>query len=339
MGVNHLNGGQERGANGEAAAGAGAGFADAAGDLAQGGLFVFPFAGAGDGGIEDGGHAFQEGFIDGAEIEAGAGEGGDGIDADAAFDDAEVEGETGGGGGEIFGEDGDHAGDGVDGVGDAVIVPAMATGALDGDFVSAAGECFVGDVTGGGAVEDEEGADFGSEGGLGTEVAHAAEVAVAFFADIGDEDGGGGEAGERGGGFEGADEGEEGGEACAVVTDAGTGEDAVGFGFDVGWRFGGEDGVEVSGEGNVGGRGVGFEEGDDVAGLIDFGVTAELAKGGEHVFGAFLFLEGGGGDAADFEVFFVDPLLVAGYVLDGFLEAAGGGEGVEVARSRGCHCY
>ena len=68
----------------------------------------------------------------------------------------------------------------------------------------------------------------------------------------------------------------------------------------------------MSGEGDVGGRGVGLQEGDDVAGLIDFGVTAELAKGGEHVFRAFLFLEGGGGDAADFEVFFVDPEFVAG---------------------------
>ena len=38
----------------------------------------------------------------------------------------------------------------------------------------------------------------------------------------------------------------------------------------------------------------------------------ELAEGGEQPIGTFLFLESGGRDAAEFEVFFVDPLLVAG---------------------------
>lgn len=330
-----MDGLHERGVLGQAAAGAGAGLADFTGDFAEGGFFVFPLAGAGDGGVENDGHALEEGFVDAAEIEAGAGEGRDGIDGHAAFDDAEVEGKFGGGGREVFGEDGDHSREGVDGVADAVVDPAVAAGALKGDFVAAAGECFGGDVFGGGAVEDEERPDAGGERRGGAEVEHAAEVAVAFFADVGDEDGGGGEAAEGGRRFHGADEGEEAGEAGAVVADAGADEGAVGFGADVVGGAGGENGIEVSGDGDVGRRGGGLEEGHDVAGLIDFGVTAELAEGGEHPFGAALFLEGGRGDAAELEMLFVDPLFIAGKLLERLFYAAGAGKGVEIA---GCRC-
>lgn len=338
VGVNHFDGGEESGTHGETATGAGAGFANATGDSSEGRLFVFPVAGAGDGGVEDGGHPIKKGLVDGAEIEARAGERSDGVDADAAFDNAEIKRVFGAGGREIFREYRDHAGDGMDGIGDTVIDPAMATGALDGYFVAAAGEGFVGDVFGGGAIEDEEGAYLGSERGLGAEVAHAAQVAVTLFADIGDEDGGGGEAFERRRGFQGADEGEETGEAGAVVTDPGADEGAVGFRPNIVGGAGREDGVQVGGEGDERRRGVGLEEGDDVAGLIDFRVAAELAEGGEHPFGAFLLLEGGRRDAAEFEVFFVNPLLVAAELVEGFLQAAGRGEGVEVTGCRGGHC-
>lgn len=91
----------------------------------------------------------------------------------------------------------------------------------------------------------------------------------------------------------------------------------------------------MGGDGDVGRGSGGLEKRDDVAGLIDFGVTAELAEGGEHPFGAALFLEGGGGDAAEFEVFFVNPLLVAGKLLERLFYAAGAGKGVEIA---GCRC-
>ena len=223
----------------------------------------------------------------------------------------------------------------MDGVADAVIDPTVAAGALEGDFVAAAGEGFGGYVFGGGAVEYEERADAGGERGGGAEVAYAAEVAIAFFADVGDEDGGGGEAAEGGRRFHGADEGEEAGEAGAVIADAGADEGAVGLGADVVGRAGGEDGIEVGGDGDVGRRGGGLEERDDVAGLIDLGFTAELAEGGEHPFGAALFLERRRGDAAEFEVLFVDPLFIAGKLLERLFYAAGAGKGVEIA---GCRC-
>jgi len=187
----------------------------------------------------------------------------------------------------------------------------MAAGPLHCDFVAAAGEGFAGDVFGGGSIKDDERADFRSERRVRAKVAHTAEIAIALLADIGDEDGGGGEAAERRGGFQGADEREEGGEPGTVVTDAGADECAVWLSPDVVGRAGGEDGIEVGGEGDVWGRSVGLQKGDDIASLIDFGVAAELPEGGEHPIGAFLLLKSGGRDAAEFEVFFVDPLLIA----------------------------
>ena len=80
-------------------------------------------------------------------------------------------------------------------------------------------------------------------------MAHAAEVALAFFADVGgEEDGDGrGESGFGLGEAQGGGDGEQGGEAGAVVGGAGAEEPAV-FVVVGCSRCPGEDGVEVGGE-------------------------------------------------------------------------------------------
>ena len=97
------------------------------------------------------------------------------------------------------------------------------------------------------AFEDDGGGDAVAVGAALEEVAHAAEVAFAFFAYVGgEEDGDGwGDVGvAEGGGY-----GEQAGESGDVVADAG-GVDAVGVGGFDGFAVGafGEDGVEVGGE-------------------------------------------------------------------------------------------
>ena len=81
-------------------------------------------------------------------------------------------------------------------------------------------------------------------------MAHAAEVALAFFADVGGEEDGHGQgvAGFRLGEVECGGDGEQSGEASAVVGGAGAEEAAV---LVLAWRAvgaRGEDGVEVRGE-------------------------------------------------------------------------------------------
>ena len=79
-------------------------------------------------------------------------------------------------------------------------------------------------------------------------MAHAAQIALAFLAGVGDEEDGGGR--DDLGVFEGGDDGEEGGEAGAVVAGAGAENARAVFGG-CGGGSGGEDGVEVSGKEDV----------------------------------------------------------------------------------------
>src|SRR6267378_4312259 len=82
---------------------------------------------------------------------------------------------------------------------------------------AARGERFGGDVVGAGTVEYDHGFKFGFVGV--DEGAHAAEIAFAFFADVGDEEYG---AARVDLGFlTGAGDGDEGCEAGAIVRDAG----------------------------------------------------------------------------------------------------------------------
>src|SRR5712672_4023030 len=131
----------------------------------------------------------------------------------------------------------------VDRVGHAEVRPTVAAGAGNDGFHAARGERFGGDVVGAGAIEYDHGFEFGFVGV--DQSAHAAEIAFAFFADVGDEE----DAAARVdlGSLTGARDGDEGGEAGAIVGDAGA-EKTSAFvaDFYVGGRW--EDGVKMRGE-------------------------------------------------------------------------------------------
>ena len=181
---------------------------------------------------------------------AGGG-GGDGVDGGAAGDGAAVErGARVGGQGEVR-ELSECGGERDDRAGTAGVGPGVAAGAGDLDTETARAEGAVDDRGGTAAFERDGGADSIRVGrGRREEMPHAAEVALAFFADVGGEEDGHGRCvsgfglGEvkRGG------DGEQRGEAGAVVSGARAEELAV---LVLAWRAvgaRGEDGVEVRGE-------------------------------------------------------------------------------------------
>ncbi len=105
----------------------------------------------------------------------------------------------------------------VDGIGHAEVGPTVAAGAGDENFEAAGSEGFGGYVVGAGAVEDYccfQARAVGFDQG-----AQPRKVAFAFFADVGDEEDGA--AGLDLGFVDGAGDGDERGEAGAVVGDAG----------------------------------------------------------------------------------------------------------------------
>ncbi len=73
------------------------------------------------------------------------------------------------------------------GVADAVIAPAMAAGTGDAHVEAPAGQRLAGDVIGARSIQDEEGFKTRSGGGA-AQIAHSAQVAFAFLADIRNED-------------------------------------------------------------------------------------------------------------------------------------------------------
>ena len=233
-------------------------------------------------------------------------------------------------------------GEGEDGVGTPGVCPGVAAGAGDGDAEASAAE---GAVDYGGvaaAFEGDGGADaFGVGRGFGVEeVAHAAEVSFAFFANVGGEEDGAG-WGDLGVG-EGGGEGEESGEAGGVVAGSG-GEDFLIVFLRGAVGDGGKDCVEVGGDeddGRVWGGVGGGEFGEGVA----FGVDVRVgeAEGGElleEVLGSGLLGEGWGGDGDGFEL----PAAELGLVemepgeraVDGAV-AGEGGDAEVVGGGHGC---
>jgi hypothetical protein len=134
--------------------------------------------------------------------------------------------------------------------------------------------------------------------------AHAAEVAFAFFADVGYEEDGA--AGPDLGFLDGAGDGDERGEACAVVGDAGCAQ-AFAFSADLYVGAGGKDGVEMRGEHHdffVVGAG---EFADDVAGLVDLHVESGFGEERSHDAGAGGFLERWRGNFGYADLLIIDP--------------------------------
>ena len=268
--------------------------------------------------------------VGGAEVEQDGGGGGDGIDGGAAGDEAGVEGGAGIGGEGEARQGGEGLGEQEDGVGGAGVGPRMSAGAGDGGAEAEAAEGAGDDAGVAGAFKGDGGGNRAVwvVGGWLTreEVAHAAEVPLAFFADIGGKEdwcgrGNGGEA-------ESGDKGEQGGEAGAVVGDAG-GEVTRGLGGVFGGGFGGEDGVEVGGDENAGRGWVGREGefGEGVADVVDAdGGEVEVVKAIEEPGGAGGFVEGGRGDAGDFELPGEDLRLVEVEPVEGAMDGGQGGE-------------
>ena len=122
-----------------------------------------------------------------------------------------------------------------------------------------------------------------------------------------------------------ARDGQQGGQAGAVIGDAGTVQPAIridGDFFVVARR---KHRIEMRGQGDVGAFAVLHRMGDHVAGAIDARDAAEGAELRQHPLGALLFEESGRGNAAELQLLFGDPLLVAGKALQGF--ANGGSVG------------
>ncbi len=137
--------------------------------------------------------AQQFGGAGGAEVDGGCGVFGDGVDAGSAVDGAEVQrgarlfGQRG------FGQSGERGGQGGDGVGCACVSKAVAAGAGDGDLKAAAAEGLGDGGVGACAVEDDVGGDAAGERSLIVKVTHAAQIAFALFAHVGEDDEGSGE--------------------------------------------------------------------------------------------------------------------------------------------------
>ena len=106
--------------------------------------------------------------------------------------------------------------------------------------------------------------------------------------------------------------GEQRGEARAVIGDAGAEQFAVGRSPDVFRSARREDGIEMSGNGDLRRFAASGERSDDVAGAVDFRVPFEVAKTGGDPFGALLFKESGRGDTAELEMLFLNPERVRG---------------------------
>jgi len=167
---------------------------------------------------------------------------------------ADVDGGGGVGGEFEVGDGREGSAEDEDGVGGAGVGPGVATGAGDGDAEAEAAESSGDDGGGPAAFEGDGGGDAAVVGAALEEVAHASEVAFAFFAYIGGE-----EDGDRRGNVRVAECGgdsQEGGEAGSVVADAGS-IDACGvFEFDgIAVGSSGEDGVEMCRDEDTGGRG------------------------------------------------------------------------------------
>ena len=88
---------------------------------------------------------------------------------------------------ELVGEPGNGMAEGVDRIGVPGIAPTVAAGAGEQDLEAAAGQRPVGDALERRAVEHEPGADARRERRLAGQVPHAAEVAFALLADVGDQ--------------------------------------------------------------------------------------------------------------------------------------------------------
>ena len=176
------------------------------------------------------------------------------------------------------------------------------------------------------AIQNQERLDARAGAGLPAQVAHAAQVALALLADVGDEDQVAELVGEIGEGLDHARDGQQRGQPSAVVGDARAMQPAIGGDINLFVLARREHGIQMRGEGDVGAGAIFDRMGDDVAAAIDPRHATERAKLRQHPLGALLFEERGGGDAAKLQVLLVDPLLLPDEPLQGVAEGRGIGQ-------------
>src|SRR4030081_607134 len=87
----------------------------------------------------------------------------------------------------MLGEVSDGSRQSMNRVGYPIIAPTVAAGTTDGDVETSAGKRLGSDVVGVGPIQNQERLNAAAGGGLAAEIAHAAQVALAFLADVGDE--------------------------------------------------------------------------------------------------------------------------------------------------------
>ena len=131
-----------------------------------------------------------------------------------------------------------------------------------------------------GSVQHQVRPDPGRERGLPGQVSHPAQVALSFLAHIGYQQQRGAGSFEWRRGFHGAGDGEQRGEARAVVGDARAAKCSVRIDDDVVAGARGQHGVEVGGESDERGAVIRTEAREDIAGAIDFRLAAQRGERG-----------------------------------------------------------
>ena len=218
----------------------------------------------------------------------------------------------------------DRAAERVDRIGNAERAVAVAARSFVGDAIAMAADRAARDAEPR-VVDGDEVVDFSFEL-FAEQIAHAAQVARPFLADVADEVDGA--VGLHAGFLERADDGENDGEPAVVVADARRAElSAVVFDGDVG-AFG-EDGVEVSGDDDRRPGADAAPLGDDVAGGVDADVLeAERFEALFELSAAFGFFERRRGDGGQLDLLLERPGVVG-------LEDVEGGADFGVRRGDG----
>ncbi len=204
---------------------------------------------------------------------------------------------------------GDRAAKGVDRVGVAERAVAVTARAGEGDLVTVAADAPIGDAVRLTGFDGDEVVDLTLHGYV-EELFHAAQIAEALLAYVGDE-------GERPASLElgvlhGANDGEQGGETATIVADARTFE-GVADARDVDIGLGGKDGVEVGGDDEVRVRSGARSVAEDIACLVDTDVGQ---PGGFEeacdLGGTLVFVKGRRGDLTEADLF-LNEVRLAGF--------------------------
>ena len=179
------------------------------------------------------------------------------------------------------------------------------------------------------AIQNQKRRDLRQQRRLPANVAHAAQIAFAFFAHIGDQQQSPPEIVFAAGVRRFADsarDGQQRGQTSAIVGDSGALHDALGIHRNIFFNARRQHGIEMRRHGHQQTIGVRVQRNQNIAFAIDAGVPAEGAELGGHPLGARQFVESRRGDATKLQVDIVDPLLILRKVLERFAHAGAVGK-------------